>query len=95
MIKTILKSLGLFVLFLMLSAQQGCQTTSSMGGKKISAKEEVKQKMILEVQTEIKKLGATPLTENEAKYKGKLGKDKYIKALQDQLAELKAEKEKK
>ena len=94
MIKTILKSLSLFALFLMLSAQQGCQTTSSMGGKKISAKEEVKQKMILEVQTEIKKLGATPLTENEAKYKGKLGKDKYIKALQDQLAELKAEKEK-
>ena len=94
MIKTILKSLSLFALFLMLSAQQGCQTTSSMGGKKISAKEEVKQKMILEVQTEIKELGATPLTENEAKYKGKLGKDKYIKALQDQLAELKAEKEK-
>ena len=94
MIKTILKSLSLFALFLMLSAQQGCQTTSTMGGKKISAKEEVKQKMILEVQTEIKELGATPLTENEAKYKGKLGKDKYIKALQDQLAELKAEKEK-
>ena len=92
--KTILRSLSLFALFLMLSAQQGCQTTSSMGGKKISAKEEVKQKMILEVQTEIKELGATPLTENEAKYKGKLGKDKYIKALQDQLAELKAEKEK-
>jgi len=78
----------------MLTAQQGCQTTSTMGGKKISAKEEVKQKMILEVQTEIKELGATPLTESEAKYKGKLGKDKYIKALQDQLAELKAEKEK-
>jgi len=94
MIKTILKSLSLFALFLMLSAQQGCQTTSTMGGKKISAKEEVKQKMILEVQTEIKELGATPLTESEAKYKGKLGKDKYIKALQDQLAELKAEKEK-
>ena len=50
--------------------------------------------MILEVQTEIKKLGATPLTENEAKYKGKL-LDKYIKALQDQLAELKAEKKNK
>ena len=93
MVKIIFKSLSLLALFLMLSAQQGCQTTS-MVGKKISAKEEVKQKMILEVQTEIKELGATPLTENEAKYKGKLGKDKYIKALQDQLAELKAEKEK-
>jgi len=94
MIKIILKLLTLFTFFLMLTAQQGCQTTSTMGGKKISAKEEVKQKMILEVQTEIKELGATPLTESEAKYKGKLGKDKYIKALQDQLAELKAEKEK-
>ena len=94
MIKTILKSLSLFALFLMLSAQQGCQTTSTMGGKKISAKEEVKQKMILEIKTEIENLGSTPITENEAKYEGQLGKDKYIKALQAQLTDLKAQKEK-
>lgn len=94
MIKNFFKSLGLFVLFLMLTAQQGCQTTSSLGVKKLSAKEEVKQKMILEIQTEIKELGATPLTENEAKYKGSLGKDKYIKALQEQLEELKLKKDK-
>ena len=50
--------------------------------------------MIMEIQTEIKDLGATPLTEDEAKYKGKLGKDKYIQALQKQLEELKAEKKK-
>ena len=48
-----LKSLSLFALFLMLSAQQGCQTTSSMG-EKISAKEEVKQKMILESRQKLK-----------------------------------------
>ena len=94
MIKNFFRAIGLLVLFLILSAQQGCQTTSSMGGKKISDKEQVKQKMIMEIQTEIKDLGATPLTEDEAKYKGKLGKDKYIQALQKQLEELKAEKKK-
>ena len=92
--KNFLRSLVLFVIFLMLTAQQGCQTTSSLGGKKVSAKEEVKQKMIMEIQTEIKELGATPLTENEAKYEGVLGKDKYIKALQEQLVELKLKKDK-
>jgi len=91
MIKNILKSLTLFTLFLMLTAQQGCQTTSSMGDKKLSPKEEVKQKMVLEITAEIEKLGGTPLTENEAKYQGKLGKDKYIQALQAQLEEIKAE----
>ena len=44
MIKIILKLLTLFTFFLMLTAQQGCQTTSTMGGKKISAKEEVKRR---------------------------------------------------
>ena len=92
--KNFLKSLGLFVLFLMLSAQQGCQTTSSLGGKKVSAKEEVKQKMFMEIQKEIKELGATPLTENEVKYQGSLGKDKYIIALKEQLEELKSKKDK-
>ena len=35
MIKNFFRAIGLLVLFLMLSAQQGCQTTSSMGGKNI------------------------------------------------------------
>ena len=94
MIKSFFKSIGLLILFLMLTAQQGCQTTSVMGEKKLSGKEQVKQKMIMEIQKEIEDLGATPLTEDEAKYKGKLGKDKYIQALQQQLDELKAEKKK-
>ena len=94
MFKNILKSLTLLTLFFMLTAQQGCQTTSSLGEKKLSPKEQVKQSMILESKTEIEKLGGTPITEDEAKYKGKLGKDKYIQALEKQLAELKAQKEK-
>jgi len=94
MFKYILKSLTLFILFFVLTAQQGCQTTSSLGEKKLSPKEQVKQSMILEAKTEIEKLGGTPITEDEAKYKGKLGKDKYIQALEKQLAELKAKEEK-
>lgn len=94
MLKNILKSLTLLTLFFMLTAQQGCQTTSSLGEKKLSPKEQVKQGMILEAKTEIEKLGGTPITEDEAKYKGKLGKDKYIQALEKQLAELKEQKEK-
>ena len=94
MIKNFLKLSALFVLFISLTAQEGCQTTSALKDKVLSPKEEVKQKMISEVKTEIENLGGTPLTEDEAKYKGKLGKDKYIQALENQLAELKAEKEK-
>ena len=101
MIKNFLKLSALFVLFISLTAQEGCQTTSALKDKAsnikdkvLSPKEEVKQKMISEVKTEIENLGGTPLTEDEAKYKGKLGKDKYIQALENQLAELKAEKEK-
>ena len=93
MIKTILKSLTLLSLFFMLTAQQGCQTTSSMGEKKLSPKQTVKQDMIKEVRTQIEELGATPLTEDEAKYKGALGKDKYIVALEKQLLEIKALKQ--
>lgn len=94
MIKNFLKLSALFVLFISLTAQEGCQTTTALKDKVLSPKEEVKQKMISEVKTEIENLGGTPLTEDEAKYKGKLGKDKYIQALENQLAELKAKKEK-
>ncbi len=94
MFKYIIKSLTLLILFFVLTAQQGCQTTSSLGEKKLSPKEQVKQGMILEAKTEIEKLGGTPITEDEAKYKGKLGKDKYIQALEKQLTELKVKEEK-
>ena len=87
MIKTILKSLTLLSLFFMLTAQQGCQTISP------TPKQIVKQDMIKEVRTQIEELGATPLTEDEAKYKGALGKDKYIIALEKQLLEIKALKQ--
>ena len=93
MIKTILKSLTLLSLFFMLTAQQGCQTTTSMGEKKLSPKQTVKQDMIAKIQTDIMSIGGTPLTEDEAKYKGSLGKDKYIVALEKQLLEIKALKQ--
>ena len=93
MIKTILKTLTLLSLFFMLTAQQGCQTTSSMGEKKLSPKQTVKQDMIAKIQTDIMSIGGTPLTEDEAKYKGALGKDKYIVALEKQLLEIKALKQ--
>ena len=93
MIKTIFKTLTLLSLFFMLTAQQGCQTTSSMGEKKLSPKQTVKQDMIAKIQTDIMSIGGTPLTEDEAKYKGALGKDKYIVALEKQLLEIKALKQ--
>ena len=93
MIKTIFKTLTLLSLFFMLTAQQGCQTTSSMGEKKLSPKQAVKQDMIAKIQTDIMSIGGTPLTEDEAKYKGTLGKDKYIVALEKQLLEIKALKQ--
>jgi hypothetical protein len=93
MIKTILKSLTLLSLFFMLTAQEGCQTTSSMSEKKVSPKQAVKQEMIAKIQTDIMSIGGTPLTEDEAKYKGALGKDKYIVALEKQLLEIKALKQ--
>lgn len=85
------KIIPLIFIFFALTAQEGCQTTGGM--KKISAKQSVKQDMIAEIQTEIMGLGETPLTKDEAKYKGLLGNDKYIKALKEQLAEVKKLKE--
>ena len=85
------KIIPLIFIFFALTAQEGCQTTS--GVKKISAKQSVKQDMIAEIQTEIMGLGETPLTKDEAKYKGLLGNDKYIKALKEQLSEVKKLKE--
>lgn len=87
----LLKIIPLIFIFFALTAQEGCQTTGGM--KKISAKQSVKQDMIAEIQTEIMGLGETPLTKDEAKYKGLLGNDKYIKALKEQLTEVKKLKE--
>ena len=67
--KNLLKYTSLFILFIMLTAQEGCQTTSEMKNKVLSPKEQVKQKMILEIKTEIENLGETPLTEDEVKMK--------------------------
>jgi hypothetical protein len=64
-----------------------------MGEKKLSPKQAVKQDMIAKIQTDIMSIGGTPLTEDEAKYKGALGKDKYIVALEKQLLEIKALKQ--
>ena len=87
----LLKIIPLIFIFFALTAQEGCQTTGGM--KKISAKQSVKQDMIAEIQTEIMGFGETPLTKDEAKYKGLLGNDKYIKALKEQLTEVKKLKE--
>tara|TARA_B100000965_G_C19561302_1_gene744617 strand:+ start:577 stop:1590 length:1014 start_codon:yes stop_codon:yes gene_type:complete len=85
----IIKYFIFLFLFTLLTAQEGCVTTDSLKKKQV-----VKEGMIKELQTEIMTLGGTPLTKDEAKYKGALGKDKYIKALKEQIAELKAKKDK-
>ena len=67
-VKTITKLLAVLIITPLLLAQSGCPsaTTGSMGTK--SAKEIVKDDMIEEIKNEIKALGGTPLTEDEAKY---------------------------
>jgi len=82
----ILKILSLLSLIILLGAQEGCQTTTS-------AKKAVKDNMIMDIKKQIESLGETPLTKDEAKYKGALGKDKYIVALEDQLNEIKGKKD--
>ena len=78
-------------MLLVLPILTACPSTSTITGK-----QEVKTNLIQEIKTKIEKLGAVPLTEDEAKYKGSLGKDKYIQALRTQLRDLEEkEKEKK
>ena len=48
----------------------------------------------MKYKNQIEELGATPITEDQAKYQGKLNKDKYIVALKKQLSDLKSDKEK-
>ena len=69
----------------------GCPQAGTL---KTNPKKEVRDELIVEIQGQIKELGATPITEDEAKYKGKLDKDKYIIALRKQLSDIKSDKEK-
>ena len=69
----------------------GCPQADTL---KTNPKKEVRDELIVEIQDQIKELGATPLTEDQAKYKGRLNKDKYIIALRKQLSDLKSDKEK-
>ena len=66
----------------------GCPATTQV----LKEKNEVRDELIIEIQNQIKDLGANPISESEAKFKKKLDKDKYISALKDQLKELKEKK---
>ena len=87
-----IKNLKVLALILALSPLLlGCPQANTL---KTSPKKEVRDELIIEIQDQIKELGATPITEDEAKYKGKLDKDKYIVALRKQLSDLKSDIEK-
>ena len=87
-----LKRVKIIVLVLALSPLLlGCPQAGTL---KTNPKKEVRDELIVEIQGQIKELGATPITEDEAKYKGRLDKDKYIIALRKQLSDLKSDKEK-
>ena len=81
----------LFSLIVLAPLLLGCPQAGTL---KTNPKKEVRDELIVEIQGQIKELGATPITEDEAKYKGKLDKDKYIIALRKQLSDLKSDKEK-
>ena len=75
-----LKRVKIIVLVLALSPLLlGCPQAGTL---KTNPKKEVRDELIVEIQGQIKELGATPITEDEAKYKGRLDKDKYIIALE-------------
>ena len=78
----------LITLLLIAPLLLGCPATTQV----LKEKNEVRDELIIEIQNQIKDLGATPISESEAKFKKKLDKDKYISALKDQLKELKEKK---
>ena len=78
----------LITLLLITPLLLGCPATTQA----LKEKNEVRDELIIEIQNQIKDLGATPISESEAKFKKKLNKDKYISALKDQLKELKEKK---
>ena len=78
----------LITLLLITPLLLGCPATTQA----LKEKNEVRDELIIEIQNQIKDLGASPISESEAKFKKKLDKDKYISALKDQLKELKEKK---
>jgi hypothetical protein len=78
----------LITLLLITPLLLGCPATTQA----LKEKNEVRDELIIEIQNQIKDLGANPISESEAKFKKKLDKDKYISALKDQLKELKEKK---
>jgi hypothetical protein len=78
----------LISLFIITPLLLGCPATTQV----LKEKNEVRDELIIEIQNQIKDLGANPISESEAKFKKKLDKDKYISALKDQLKELKEKK---
>ena len=80
---------NLLIIFCVLPLLYGCPPSGSLEASK---KKEVRDELIIEIQNQIKDLGKTPITEDQAKFKGKLDKDKYIISLRKQLDELKEEK---
>ena len=78
----------LITLLLIAPLLLGCPATTQV----LKEKNEVRDELIIEIQNQIKDLGANPISESEAKFKKKLDKDKYISALKDQLKELKEKK---
>mgnify|MGYP001161470834 CR=1 FL=1 len=84
------KKLKIFItLAIIVPLLTGCPQPGAMNPKK-----EVRDDLIVQIQNQIEELGATPITEDQAKYQGKLNKDKYIVALKKQLSDLKSDKEK-
>jgi len=84
-----MKLKNLLIVFCLLPLLYGCPPPQSLEQSK---KQIVKDELILKIQKEIEDLGKTPITEDQAKYQGKLDKDKYIIALRKQLDETKNEK---
>ena len=80
----------IFTLFL-LPLLYGCPPPGALEADK---KKIVRDELIVEIQNQIKELGKTPITEDQAKFKGKLDRDKYIVSLRKQLDEAKEDKKK-
>ena len=70
-----MKLKNLLIVFCLLPLLYGCPPPQSLEQSK---KQIVKDELILKIQKEIEDLGKTPITEDQAKYQGKLDKDKYI-----------------
>ena len=63
------KKLNNYFLIVLAPLLLGCPQAGTL---KTNPKKEVRDELIVEIQGQIKELGATPITEDEAKYKGSL-----------------------